>query len=384
MALIFHIDLNAFFASCEEIRDPSLKNKPVVIGGKSRRSIVSTANYNARKYGIHSAMPMYQAIEACKDLVIIEGNMSYYKEMSNQFFKIIEKYTDKIEVASIDECYCDMSDAVAFYHNAIELAKTLQQDVLNSTGLGCSIGISNNKFLAKMASDLKKPLGITLLNANNIPYFLWPLDVEQMHGIGKKTAAKLRAHNILTIRDIADEKNLEILKGIIGKYAYRTYQKANGKDYNRIELEREDSKSIGNSTTLERDTMDEEVIKETLRYLAKNVASRAKKKKMVSEHIVVTIKYTRVDSQSKNVHIEEATNDEDKIYQAALRCFESFYDDRPVRLLGVSLNSVILESEYYRQLSLFNYQDELPKKNESLELAKKFNLDVASSLMNKS
>lgn len=151
----FHIDLNAFFASCEELLDPSLKGKPLVVGGKSRRSVISTANYEARKYGIHSAMPMQQAEKLCKDLVIVNGHYAFYSDMSHQFMQIIHSYTDLVEKASIDECYADMTDVICRYPKPLDVAFEIQRRVLEETGLRCSIGIGPNMFLAKMASDMK-------------------------------------------------------------------------------------------------------------------------------------------------------------------------------------------------------------------------------------
>ncbi len=385
MPIIFHIDLNAFFASCEIARNPSLKDKPIVIGGTSRRSIVSTASYEARKYGIHSAMPIYQAKELCKDLIILPVDMAYYKQKSNQFFAIVDQYTHRYEIASVDECYVDMTEVIAQYPTIIDLAKALQQQDLDELDLGCSFGISNNKFLAKMASDMKKPLGITILNQANIKYFLWPLDVENMHGIGKKTAEKLRKANILTIADLADEKNLDIIKRVMGKHGYLYYKRANGIDYSQIDLDRDSFKSIGNSTTLEKDTADEDIIKDTLQRLSRQVSDRARNKNVVSDQITVTIKYSLNESVSKNLRLDEAINDFESIYQNAALVFDQLYDNRPVRLLGVSLSHVININDYNKQLSLFTYQEEDLRKQDQLieELKKKYHLQSASSLIKK-
>ena len=389
MAFYFHIDLNAFFVSCERIKDPSLIGKPIVVGGDSRRSIVSTASYEARKFGIHSAMPIFQAKELCKDLIIVPVDMKYYKKKSNEFFHVIEQYSTQYEIASIDECYIDITEIIPQYHDVIQLAKTIQDHVLKEVGVGCSIGISNNMFLAKMASDLKKPLGITVLNQQNIKYFLWPKDIEEMHGIGKKTAERLRTENILTIKDLANEKNIDIIKRVMGKHGYLYYKRANGFDYRNLDLDNDSFKSIGNSTTLSRDTIDDEVIKDTLLRLSRSVSMRAKNKQVVSDHITITIKYTLTKSVTKNFHMEEATNDEEKIYEYATMLFDQIYNGEPVRLLGVSLNHVINLTDLTKQLSLFNYQLESPKKAEKQEneqikdLMKSLNLTYTSELLKK-
>ncbi|MGN1182207.1 MAG: DNA polymerase IV, partial [Faecalibacillus sp.] len=188
MQIIFHIDLNAFYASAEISIDPSLEGKPLVISGNDRRSIVSTASYEARAYGIHSAMPLFKAKELCKDLVIRPVNFDLYRKLSHQFFELIASYSTKLEVASIDECYVDFTEYITIHQiHPYHLAKEIQNKVYNELKLRCSIGIAPNKFMAKMASDMKKPMGITILNKTNYKELLWPLDVSEMFGIGKKT-----------------------------------------------------------------------------------------------------------------------------------------------------------------------------------------------------
>ena len=199
MQIIFHIDLNAFYASAEMANDSSLEGKPLVISGNNRRAIVSTASYEARKYGIHSAMPLFQAKQLCKNLIIKPVNFDLYRRLSSQFFELISTYSPLLEIASIDECYVDFSNYIIEHNiHPYKLAKIIQNDVLNTLKLKCSIGIAPNKFMAKMASDMKKPMGITILNKSNYKQLLWPLDVSEMFGIGKKTAPKLKEMGILT------------------------------------------------------------------------------------------------------------------------------------------------------------------------------------------
>ena len=359
MSVIFHIDLNSFFASCETARNPSLANKPIVVAGNSRRGVITTASYEARKYGVHSAMPLFQAMKLCKDLIVLPVDMNYYKSTSEKFFSIISHYTNAFEVASIDECYVDVTNILSAYDNVIELAKKIQKEVYDTLHIGCSIGISNNRFLSKMGSDLKKPNGITVLTKQNIPYFLWPLPVGEIHGIGKKTAEKLKQEGIMTIGDFASEKNYSILKQYLGKNTLIYYNRANGHDYNnKINQSHNHLQSIGNSTTLQKDTDDVEEIKDYLKKLSLQVSLRAKKRDLISDHVSITLKYTRETSVNRSYRLEEATNDFDKIYEAALLLFDLNYEDLPVRLVGVSLNNVIFRKDYSKQLSIFNYEEE--------------------------
>ena len=247
MQVIFHIDLNAFYASAEISRNPSLKGKPIVISGKSKRSIITTASYEARKYGIHSAMPLFQAKQLCKDLIILPADFELYHRLSNEFFTIIASYSEILEVASIDECYLDVTSIIQEKKiHPVVLAKDIQTKVYEQLNLQCSIGISPNKFLAKMASDMKKPMGITVLTRNNLKEVMWPLDIKDMFGISKKTHPKLRAVGINTIGDLADYKNYDNLKKVIGKNALLVYRKANGIDTNTVDYGHNEVKSVGN------------------------------------------------------------------------------------------------------------------------------------------
>ena len=373
MSIIFHIDLNAFFASCEIARNPKLKNKPVVIGGSVKRGVISTASYEARKYGIHSAMPVFQAQQRCKDLIILPGDMRYYQEVSKSFFNIIHKYTSKYEVASIDECYIDVTDIILYYENIIELAKTIQEDVRNQLHIGCSIGIANNRFLAKMGSDLKKPNGITVLTKENIPYFLWPLPVGQMHGIGKKTTKRLNDEGILTIGDFAKKENYTAIKKLLGKNALIYYNRAHGLDVRKVDLAKHSLQSIGKSSTLRENTDNVDEIKESLRRLSEAVALRAQNKGMVSNQISLTIKYDLQSVVNRSRRIEEPTNDFDKIYETILLLFDLNYTGDPLRLVGVTLNNVISLKNYNKQLTLFNYETE--------EIQEENNLNTTDELL---
>ena len=199
--IYFHVDLNAFFASAEILRDPSLKGKPIVVSGQTKRSVVSTASYEARAYGIHSAMSIILAKKLCPDLEIIEGHYSYYHSLSDEFMTIVRSFSPYMEKASIDECYVDVTDVIQQYKHPLDLAVLLQKAIYQKTGLGCSIGIGPNLFLAKMASDMKKPMGITVLRIRDVEAKLWPLPVHKMRGIGRKTLPKVEALGIKTIGD---------------------------------------------------------------------------------------------------------------------------------------------------------------------------------------
>ncbi len=210
--VIMHIDLNAFFATAETIKNPSLEGLPLVVAGTSRRGIVSTASYEARKYGIHSAMPTYQARQLCSNLIILPGDYEYYQKLSNEFFEYIKTYSSIIEPASIDEGYVDISEQIAKVNDPMKYLKDIQNGLYEKTKLKCSIGIGPTKFLAKMASDIKKPMGITIIRRKDIQKILWPLPIKDMFGIGKKTYPRLEALGIYKIGDLATSESLEAKK----------------------------------------------------------------------------------------------------------------------------------------------------------------------------
>lgn len=355
MQIIFHIDLNAFYASAEISRNPKLEGKPLVISGKSKRSIITTASYEARKLGIHSAMPLFQAYQKCKNLIVLPADFELYHRLSNEFFSIIASYSEILEVASIDECYVDVTKVVQERNcHPVELATKIQKNVYEQLNIQCSIGISPNKFLAKMASDMKKPMGITVLTRSNIKELMWPLDIKDMLGIGKKTQPRLREVGIETIGDIANYDNYNKLRQIIGKNALIFYRKANGIDTRLVNAQQNELKSVGNSTTLPHDTLDEVVLQDTLKSLARQVSLRAIKRNLISNSISITIKYTRFESVNRQITINSYINDYETILSTAKMLFETHYESRPIRLLGISLNNTINKKNYKEQLTIFD------------------------------
>ncbi|MBU1020858.1 MAG: DNA polymerase IV, partial [Firmicutes bacterium] len=205
--VIFHIDLNAFFASCEMASNPKLYNIPLGIGGKNDRGVLTTANYEARKSGVRSAMSVVEAKRICPNLVILPVNFPLYQKYSELFFELLSEYSDVIEKGSIDEGYLDMTDALDDKH-PLDIAKEIQTRLLEEYNLPVSIGIAPNMFLAKMASDIQKPLGITILRKRDVEEKLWVLPIEEMYGIGKKTYPNLKLIGIHTIGDLVNYQDM--------------------------------------------------------------------------------------------------------------------------------------------------------------------------------
>ena len=354
----FHIDLNAFFASCEELLDPSLKGKPLVVGGKSRRSVISTANYEARKYGIHSAMPMQQAEKLCKDLVIVNGHYAFYSDMSHQFMQIIHSYTDLVEKASIDECYADMTDVICRYPKPLDVAFEIQRRVLEETGLRCSIGIGPNMFLAKMASDMKKPMGITVLRIRDVPEKMWPLPIKEMQGIGKRTVPLMEDLNIHTIKDLATYQDLNALKPVLGKNIESMIKRANGYD-DRTLMTDYDSKSMGISETLLEDVTDYDELRGLIRTLCRRLSKRLKEAHKAGYHVSMRICYYDFRNANKSKKLSAPIWTSDDLFVQAMILFDSSYEEEEaVRLIGVSVSDFVSEDFLAKQVSLFDAPEE--------------------------
>ena len=354
----FHIDLNAFFASCEELLDPSLKGKPLVVGGKSRRSVISTANYEARKYGIHSAMPMQQAEKLCKDLVIVNGHYAFYSDMSHQFMQIIHSYTDLVEKASIDECYADMTDVICRYPKPLDVAFEIQRRVLEETGLRCSIGIGPNMFLAKMASDMKKPMGITVLRIRDVPEKMWPLPIKEMQGIGKRTVPLMEDLNIHTIKDLATYQDLNALKPVLGKNIESMIKRANGYD-DRTLMTDYDSKSMGISETLLEDVTDYDELRGLIRTLCRRLSKRLKEAHKAGYHVSMRICYYDFRNANKSKKLSAPIWTSDDLFVQAMILFDSSYEEEEaVRLIGISVSDFASEEFLSKQVSLFDAPEE--------------------------
>lgn len=354
----FHIDLNAFFASCEELLDPSLKGKPLVVGGKSRRSVISTANYEARKYGIHSAMPIQQAEKLCKDLVVVNGHYAFYSDMSHQFMQIIHSYTDLVEKASIDECYADMTDVICRYPKPLDVAFEIQRRVLEETGLRCSIGIGPNMFLAKMASDMKKPMGITVLRIRDVPEKMWPLPIKEMQGIGKRTVPLMEDLNIHTIKDLATYQDLNALKPVLGKNIENMIKRANGYD-DRTLMTEYDSKSMGISETLLEDVTDYDELRGLIRTLCRRLSKRLKEAHKAGYHVSMRICYYDFRNANKSKKLSAPIWTSDDLFVQAMILFDSSYEEEEaVRLIGVSVSDFASEEFLAKQVSLFDTPEE--------------------------
>lgn len=351
--IIMHIDLNAFFATAETIRDPSLEGKPLIIAGSSRRGIVSTASYEARKFGIHSAMPTYMAQRLCPNVIIRNVDFELYHRLSNEFFDFVRQYTPIIEIASVDECYADMTECMKGCKNPLKYLEDLRDSLYKKTKLKCSIGLAPNKFLAKMASDIKKPLGVTIIRKKDIPTILWPLPIKDMFGVGKKTYPRLEALGIKTIGDLAKCEDNEVKK-VLGKGFTVLKGWANGVGDDNVSTEEMDPKSIGHSSTFLFDTDDYEEIKKRLYELSNEVAQDAKKKEKVGTTVSIVMKTPDFITTNRSITLNFPTNEGELIYNNAMKLFDANYKGNPIRLIGVTLSNLKEKEEFLVRMNLFD------------------------------
>lgn len=349
----FHIDLNAFYANAECLLDPTLRGKPLAVSGQTRRSVVSTASYEARAYGVHSAMPIAEAKNLCRDLVVVAPHFNYYEELSNEFMAIVRSYTSIVEQASIDECYADMTDAIFRFPRPLDLAFQLQHRVRDELGLPCSIGIGPNLFLAKMASDMKKPMGITVLRIREVPQKLWPLKIADMRGVGKKTLPFLVELGIRTIGDLAQWKDPEQLRGIFGKNTEQMIARANGHDDRQIELET-DPKSMGVSETFLEDVTDYDELRGMMRTLSRRLSKRLAEVRKTGSLVSIRIRYSDFSNADRSMHVDHPIWKADDLFEQGIRLFNENWEQDPVRLLGLTLSEFHSEQE---DRNLFNLEE---------------------------
>jgi DNA polymerase-4 len=377
---ILHLDLDAFFCSVEELLDPSLKGKPFAVGGNPQgRGVVSSCSYTARKFGVHSAMPMARALSLCPELIVIHHRHGLYGEYSNKVMDILRSYTPLFQQVSIDEAFLDVSDLPK---PAGLIAREIQERVDNEVHLPCSLGVATNKLVAKVANDFGKsqvksgqaPRQITIVPPGEEAAFLAPLDIQSLWGIGPKTSQKLHGQGIHTIGQLAALSVAE-LEAYFGNNALEMHARALGIDPSPVHSERE-VKSVSNEVTFTKDTTDSEVLRQTLRALADKVGYRLRQAGFAGSVVQIKLRYSNFETITRQTALPQPTNLDDEIYAAAEKLFEAnIIPTRAVRLIGIGVSRL---NPPYRQLSLWdNNQDEKEKLASAIDqLKEKYGQDV--------
>jgi DNA polymerase IV len=331
---ILHIDMDAFFAAVEQKRRPELEGKPVVIGGRgnpSQRGVVSTANYEARKYGVHSAMPMKTAYKLCPHAVYLPVDYEAYSAASGLFKKVLKTISPIMEDVGIDEAYLDLSDMPD--SNEV-ISNRIKTEIKKDTGLTCSIGVAPNKLLAKIASDMQKPDGLTILTADDIGIRIWPMPVRKLYGIGPKTEEHLKKAGIETIGQLAAlpiEKLRELFGNSYGQYLYEA---ARGIDESPL-ITHWEPKSFSRENTFQEDVRDWQVIARTLADLAKDVVEDLQGHQYQARTITIKIRFSDFETLTRAMTIPNYTDSDEEIRKAAFACLKRIELKKKVRLVGV-------------------------------------------------
>ncbi|QSX07793.1 DNA polymerase IV [Alkalibacter rhizosphaerae] len=363
--LVFLVDMNAFYISCETVRQPHLKDGPSAVAGdpRKRTGIILAANYNARGYGVRTAMSVYQALKLCPDLKLVAPDHDYYSQKSREVMDLLDRFSPTVEQNSIDEAWLDITGSHKLFGPPMEAATTIQDAIHQELGLDCSIGISSNKFLAKMAAEMKKPRGITALFPADLEEKLWPLPLGKVWGIGSKTAKKLNDMGLFTIGELA-RSDPSLLQDRLGKHGWDLHQHVNGLDEAPVTAhDRDDVKSIGKSVTLSEDLTNLEMAKQILFSLSDQVGRRARRKGKEGTTVQITIKYTDFQTITRQQRVDP-TNSSRDVFQTACRLLEAHWKGRrPLRLLGVTLADFHREPDV-EQLSMFPSVQEEAKDHE--------------------
>ncbi|WP_175991116.1 DNA polymerase IV [Bacillus sp. Marseille-Q1617] len=356
--VILHVDMNSFYASVEMAFDPTLKGKPLAIAGnpKERKGIIVTCSYEARSFGVKTTMPLWEAKKLCPALIIKTPNFDRYRAASKGMFDILRQYSDLVEPVSIDEGYMDITDSYD-KGTPLEIASSIQTQIKSQLDLPCSIGIAPNKFLAKTASDMKKPMGITVLRKRDIPMKLWPLPVIEMHGVGSKTAEKLKKIGIVTCKDLAEANEIQ-LKSLLGINGLRLKERANGVDRRVVDPDSiYDYKSVGNSTTLPKDTTNQSELLAIIDRLCTKVSQRLQQKDVVGTTVQIMIrdKYRKTITRSRKA--DNPVIKKEDLFLYAKELFVKHWNGDPVRLLGVTVQDLMEKNEATEQLDLFSFEN---------------------------
>lgn len=353
---VIHIDMDAFFAAVEQQAHPELRGKPVIVcGDPEGRGVVSTASYEARAFGVRSAMPVKEAKRLCPHGVFLSSRLSDYAAVSERLLEVYQRYTPVVEPFSIDEAFLDVTGCERLHGDGVAIARKIKEDVRRGFGLTCSVGVAPNKFLAKTASDMRKPDGLTIIRAGDVPRVIWPLPVGKLYGVGEKTANALAAMGITTAGALAQAPT-EMLVARFGIMGRVLHDVANGIDGSPVDpgvYER--PRSLSRETTLAEDCADEGVLTRHLLSLADQVARRLRKHDLVARTVTLKLRYSDFTTITRSHTFDGFTCYDEDIYRASVELLRANWArSRKVRLIGVSASGLAGARDYTCQLALFD------------------------------
>lgn len=363
--LIMHVDMNAFFAAVEQQSNPALRGVPIAVVGSQQRTIILTASYEARAFGVRTGMTLAEARQKCPQLRLVSANNRLYTHVSSQLIKIFQDYTPLVEVFSVDEAFLDLAGSLQIFGTAERIAYLIKSRIKARYGLTCSIGIAPNKLLAKLASEMKKPDGLTVVDPDRVDELLEGLPIGELCGIGRKTEVKLNRMGIFTCGELG-RFSLPRLKARFGIIGERLVLMGRGIDDAPVVPPEQEAevKTVGHSMTLQRDISTREEIARFLLQLAEMVGRRARRYGVVGRTLTLTIRYTDFTTFSRQQLQPLAIGRSEEIYRAALKVLDSLLLTQPVRLLGVRLSNL----QYHeRQLLLLSEERRRQQLSEALD-----------------
>ncbi len=369
--MIIHIDMDAFYASVEELDQPALRGKAVIVGGAAEaRGVVSAANYEARKFGVHSAMPMSRALRLCPKAIRLPVRMSRYVAISRQIHAIFARYTPLIEPLSLDEAFLDVSGSERLYGSPEQIARRIKREIQVELGLVASVGVAENKFIAKIASDIDKPDGFMVVPNEQSQAFLDPLPVSRLWGVGKATHQVFERLGVSTIEQVRLLPEA-VMQDYFGKHGVHLWQLAQGIDARRVISERQ-AKSISNETTFAHDISDRQALHASLMELTEQVASRLRHAELMGRTVQLKLRFADFKTLSRSMTLEKPTQTTEVLWRTVLNLFEQCRLTQAVRLLGMGVSNLTHENERVQeQAELFASID--PRQQQLDELADNIN-----------
>jgi len=352
---ILHIDMDAFFASVEELCNPSLRGRPIAVAGPGVRTVITTSSYEARRRGVRTAMTVGAALRLCPDLLVIRADHRKYTHASKKIMAVLESFTPAVEPFSVDEAFVDAAGMLSLHGSPVDLAEKIKDRIYKEVGLTCSVGIAPNRLLAKLASGLEKPNGLTVLKASEIPALLERMPVGKICGIGPKTVVELKSLGIETCGQLGryPEHTLTARFGVIGRILKQMGMGADSSPVTPMLSGIQDVKSVGHSVTLGRDITDRALMKRILLTLSEMVGRRARRYSCSGHRLSLTVRYNDFKTFSRQKTFSTPVWMTGRIYDAACVIFSEITLDHPIRLLGLSLGSLDFGS---RQDSLIDLE----------------------------
>lgn len=370
---IIHADMDAFYASVEQRDHPEYRGKPVIVGGKSNRGVVAAASYEARQYGVHSAMPIMEAKRRCPQGIYVVPQISKYAEISAQIVHIFADFSPQIETLALDEAFLDVTGMELLYEDVMHIARQIKNRVYAELGLIVSVGVAANKFLAKLASAYQKPDGLVIIRPGEELDFLAPLPVSRLWGVGEATEKKLK---LLQVDSVGKLRQIDpyTLERTLGKHAIELYNLAWGRDERPVIPDRE-AKSIGNEDTFEMDVEQPDEIRTKLLALAERVGWRVRKEGLAGKTITLKVRFSSFRTITRSVTLQDPVSLDEVIYEIALQLMDKIVVKEGIRLLGVSVSNL---SQRSTQLCLFNEVTEKREKIASTmdELKERFGTEI--------